>query len=84
MSLMNWILRYIKSYLFLPKLSFRQAREIEQRYLRRQQRRAELEAKKRDREDEKAAEREQEIGRKEEVTVGGCLHYSPLISIALS
>ena len=70
---MNWILRYIKLYLFTTNY-FPQAREIEQRYLRRQQRRAELEAKKRDREEEKAAEREQDSGRKEEVTVGGCLH----------
>ena len=36
-----------------------QAREIEERYLRRQQRRAELEAKRKEREDEKAVEREQ-------------------------
>ena len=50
--------------------------------MRRQQRRAELEAKKRDREEEKAAEREQDMGRKEEVTVGGCLHYSPFISVS--
>ena len=36
-----------------------QAHEIEERYLRRQQRRAELEAKRKEREDEKAVEREQ-------------------------